>query len=138
MGIVLSPKGGALQRMLPFFRLGLGGRLGSGRQWMSWISMRDVVRGFQHIIRETTIQGPVNLVAPAPVQNIEFTRTMGRVLHRPTIFPVPRIALRLLYGKMADGTVLASQNVVPKVLTASGFRFEHSSLEAALRHELSA
>ena len=138
IGLVLSRRGGALARMLPFFRFGLGGRLGSGRQWMSWISMRDLTRAFQHIIATTEILDAVNLVAPTPVQNREFAKTLGKVLHRPAIFPVPRLALKLLYGEMADGTVLASQRLVPRVLTSTGFTFEHEALEDGLRYELGA
>lgn len=136
IGLVLSRDGGALARMLPFFRLGVGGRLGSGRQWMSWISMHDLTRAFQHIIDSSQVRDVVNLVAPAPVQNREFAKTLGKVLHRPSIFPVPRFALKLLYGEMADGTVLASQRVVPRVLTDTRFVFKHAVLEDALRHEL--
>jgi uncharacterized protein len=136
IGLVLSRNGGALARMLPFFRFGLGGRLGSGRQWMSWISMRDLTRAFLHIIDTSQMRGAVNLVAPNAVQNTEFTKTLGKVLHRPTILPVPRLALKLVYGAMAEGTILASQRVVPRALTDSGFVFEHPSLEEALRYEL--
>ena len=137
MGIVLSRRGGALARMLPFFRLGVGGRLGSGTQWMSWVSMRDVVRAMQYIVDTRSLRDAVNLVAPEPVRNSDFARTLGKVLHRPAIFPVPRFALKLLYGEMADGTILASQRIVPRALSESGFTFQHPTLDVALRHELS-
>lgn len=136
MGIVLSRRGGALGRMLPFFRFGLGGRMGSGRQWMSWIAMTDVVAAMLHVIATPALAGPVNFVAPNPVRNTEFAKTLGEVLHRPTVIPAPAFALRLMFGAMARGTILASQRVQPQRLVASGFRFPHEHLDDALRHEL--
>lgn len=135
-GLVLSPAGGALKKMLPPFRLGLGGRIGNGLQWMSWISIDDVVGALLHALLTDSFSGPVNLTAPEPVRNGDFTRTLGRVLSRPTPFPIPAAALRLALGEMATGTLLASVRVLPKRLLASGYRFEHSELEAGLRHVL--
>jgi uncharacterized protein (TIGR01777 family) len=134
-GLVLQRGGGVLARMLPPFRLGLGGRLGGGKQWMSWIAMEDVVRAIR-FVAETTISGPVNLVAPAPVTNSEFTKVLARVLHRPAILPVPRLLLQLLFGTMAENTILASQRLVPKRLAGAGFEFRHPLLEETLRFEL--
>ncbi len=138
IGIVLSPHGGALERMLPFFKLGTGGRMGSGRQWMSWISMRDVTGGIHHAIDHVQVNGPMNLVAPHPVQNSEFTSVLGSVLSRPAVIPVPALALKLAFGEMASATVLASQRVIPRVLQDSGFTFQDQTLQSALRHELTA
>ena len=135
-GIVLSPAGGALKKLLLPFRLGLGGQLGSGTQWMSWISIDDVAGAISHALLMDSLSGPVNLTAPEPVRNREFTRTLGRVLSRPTPFPVPAAVLRLGLGEMATATVLASARVAPKRLLASGYRFEHANLEQGLRHVL--
>ncbi len=134
-GIVLSPAGGALAKMLPPFRLGLGGRLGSGRQWMSWISVDDCAEAIGHLIG-SSLAGPVNLVAPEPVTNAEFTRTLGRVLNRPTLIPIPAALLRAVVGGLADEGLLASTRVVPTRLVGDGFRFRHPRLEDALRHVL--
>lgn len=136
IGFILSPRGGGLARMLPPFRMGLGGKLGSGRQWMSWISITDVVGAIQHALATEALQGPVNAVAPHPVTNAEFTRTLGRVLSRPTIFPMPGFAARLAFGEMADALLLASQRVQPVKLQASGFQFRHPELEGTLRELL--
>lgn len=130
-GVVLAVEGGALARMLPVFRLGLGGRLGSGRQWMSWISRDDAVAALRHLLGGG-VEGPVNLVAPAPVTNAEFTRCLAQALRRPAIFPVPAAALRLALGQMADEALLASTRAVPGRLRASGFAFRHPTLGAAL------
>jgi uncharacterized protein (TIGR01777 family) len=135
-GIVLGHGGGVLARMLPPFRLGLGGRLGSGDQWMSWIALGDMVRGLRFITDTPALHGPVNLVAPEPARNAEFTRTLARVLGRPAVFPVPAMALKLAFGEMAEHTILASQRVVPKRLAGAGFSFRHPRLEDALRVEL--
>ena len=129
-GVVLSPSGGALAKMLPPFRLGLGGRLGSGRQWMSWIHAADLAALFRHLLG-SPVAGPVNGVAPAPVTNAEFTRALAGAVHRPAIFPVPEAALRLLFGDMAD-VLLASQRVLPQAAEAGGFRFQFPRLEPAL------
>lgn len=135
-GIVLSPSGGALKKMLLPFQLGAGGRLGPGTQWMSWISREDWVGAVYHVLQNESVAGAVNLVAPEPVTNATFTETLGRLLHRPTIAAVPAFALRALFGEMAGGTVLASQRVRPAVLERSGFVFAHPSLSSALRFEL--
>jgi uncharacterized protein (TIGR01777 family) len=135
-GVVLSKKGGALAKMLTPFRLGLGGRIGSGRQWMSWISLDDVVGAIEHALGNASVEGAVNTVAPRPVTNAEFTATLGRVLNRPTVFPMPAFAARLAFGEMADELLLSGQRVVPRRLVESGYRFRHETLEAALRHVL--
>ena len=137
-GIVLSPRGGALQRLLPIFRLGGGGPLGSGRQWMSWISLEDHLSAMEHALFTESVRGAANLVAPNAVTNAEFATTLGRVLARPALVPVPSFALELLYGEMARETLLGGQRVLPRALSASGFEFEHPTLEAALRSELQA
>lgn len=133
IGIVLHPAGGALKKMLPAFRLGLGGPLGSGRQYMSWISREDLVGIIQHALVTPGLTGPVNAVSPRPVTNLEFTRALGKALHRPAFLPVPAVALKLLLGKLADEALLASARVEPAQLKASGFRFKHPDLETALR-----
>lgn len=134
-GVVLAKEGGALKRMLPLFRLGLGGRLGSGRQWMSWVSARDAARAL--VFLAGTEDGPaveaVNVVAPHPVTNGEFTRELGRALHRPAILPAPAFALRLAFGEMADAALLASTRVLPKRLEEMGFGFEDATLAEAFR-----
>lgn len=133
-GLVLSPRGGALAKMLPPFRLGLGGRLGSGRQYMSWIAIDDWLQAVGHILQTPALRGPVNLVAPNPVTNAEFTKTLGRVLGRPTVLPVPAFAIRIGFGEMGQALFLASARVTPAALAASGFVFRYPHLEAALRH----
>jgi len=135
-GLVLGTNGGVLERMLPLFRFGLGGRLGTGLQWMSWIAMSDYVAAIEFLIATTTVKGPVNLVAPEPARNKDFSKTLARVLGRPAIFPVPAIALEVILGTMADNTILASQRVAPKRLAGAGFEFRHPRLEEALRFEL--
>lgn len=136
-GVVLAPTGGALAKMLPAFRAGLGGRMGSGRQWMSWVTLPDVVRAILFTIETPSLSGPVNVVSPHPVTNLEFTRALGRVLGRPTLLAVPEFALRLMFGEMAQGTILESERVMPARLSAAGFRFEHERVEAGLRAVLS-
>jgi uncharacterized protein (TIGR01777 family) len=137
-GVVLSPRGGALARLLPPFRLGLGGPLGDGAQWMSWIALTDVVEAILFLVHADGdgVRGAVNLVAPEPVRNRDFTRTMGRVLHRPALIPVPKVALRTAFKGMADATLLASQRAIPRRLYEAGYRFRFPDLEPALRHEL--
>ena len=135
-GIVMSPKGGALKKMMPPFKLGLGAPLGSGEQWMSWISLPDVAGSVHHALANETLRGPVNIVAPNPVTNREFTKAFGRVLHRPTFLPMPAFAVRLLFGEMADAALLASTRVEPKKLKSAGYRFRHPELEPALRELL--
>jgi uncharacterized protein (TIGR01777 family) len=136
-GIVLSADGGALAKMLPPFRLGLGGPIGNGSQYMSWITIDDTVGALLHLLQHESIDGPVNLVAPTPVTNREFAQTLGKVLHRPTLLPLPAFAARLALGReAADEILLASQRVVPKRLMESGYEFQHSTLEMGLRHML--
>ena len=138
LGLVLAPDGGALARMLPPFRFGLGGRLGDGRQWMPWIHLEDVARAFRSLLEAPpgSLAPAYNLTAPAPATNAEFTRALGRVLRRPTPFPAPGFALRLALGEMADALLLSGQRAVPKRLLDSGFDFRHRSLDAALEHLL--
>jgi uncharacterized protein (TIGR01777 family) len=135
-GVVLSPSGGALQRMLPVFRLGLGGRLGTGNQWMSWISLPDVAGIVTRAIDDSSLAGAVNVTAPEPVTNREFTRALGSTLHRPTPFPVPAPLLGAGLGAMGEGTILASARVLPSRLMESGYRFRHADLAGALRDAL--
>jgi uncharacterized protein len=132
-GIVLARSGGALAKQLPLFRLGLGGRLGSGRQVMSWISLADEVGAILFAIGTEALRGPANLAGPAPVTNATFTAALSRVLHRPARLPVPAVALRLAFGaQLADEAILAGQRVVPSALLTHGYRFEHRTVEAAL------
>lgn len=135
-GLVLSPRGGALARLLLPFRLGLGGRVGSGRQWVSWIALTDTVRAIRHLLNDETFVGAANLATPNPVTNAELAATLGRALHRPAILPLPATALRVAFGEMGDATLLASQRMYPRRLLESGFRFSYPTLEGALRHEL--
>lgn len=132
-GIVLSRHGGALARMLLPFRLGLGGPIGTGRQWMSWISLDDAVGAVLHVLSAQAVQGPVNVVSPQPVTNRDFARTLGRVLRRPTWLSLPAPIARLALGEMAEALLLASTRVVPHVLGETGYRFAHANLESALR-----
>jgi hypothetical protein len=132
-GIILSGKGGALPRMVAPFKLGLGGRLGSGQQWMSWIAIEDVIGIIRYLITKEQISGPVNLVAPSPVRNEEFSRVLAGMLHRPAIFPAPAFVLRLAMGEMADGMLLASDRVQPERLLTAGYPFRFQILEPALR-----
>ncbi len=132
-GVVLDRHGGALAKMMPAFRLGAGGRLGSGRQWMSWIAMEDVLGIVRFALEHAVLDGAVNAVAPVPVTNAEFTAALARVVRRPALFPVPAFALNLMFGEMARGTLLASQRAVPRRLLAAGYVFRHAALEPALR-----
>jgi uncharacterized protein (TIGR01777 family) len=131
-GIVLSPKGGALGAMLVPFKLGLGGRTGDGRQWMSWIDVRDMVGAIHHILKNDLLLGPVNMVAPKPVRNAEFAQTLAGVLSRPAIFPMPAFAAKLMFGEMGEELLLGSQQVEPGKLIASGYPFRYRELRAAL------
>lgn len=135
-GLVLSPRGGALAAMLPVFRFGLGGRLGSGAQVWSWIALDDVVEAALHALRTDSLDGPVNFVAPEPVSNAEFTRVLGRVLRRPAPFAVPASAARLAAGEMAEEMLLTGARVSPRRLLETGYRFRFPTLEPALRHLL--
>lgn len=137
IGIVLSKDGGALAAMLPPFKFGLGGVVGSGKQWMSWVALTDLVSIFEYAIDTPEIAGPVNAVSPGSVTNKQFTKALGRVLSRPTILPVPGFAPKLLYGsECAEALVLGSLRVAPKRLNDAGFDFQFTELDAALRHEL--
>lgn len=131
LGVVLGA-GGALHKMLLPFRLGLGGRLGHGRQWLSWIALPDAVAAIRLALTDERLRGPVAAVAPNPVTNREFTRALAHALHRPALLPVPAFALRLLVGKMADEALLAGQRVVPRRLLDAGFRFAHERIDSAL------
>lgn len=135
-GLILSSAGGALPRTLPLFRLGLGGKLGSGRQWWSWIAIDDVVSLIQFALAQNALRGPVNAVAPNPVTNAEFTRVVAHVLSRPALFPAPAFILRAALGEMADSLLLASQRVRPAASLAAGFTYTYPVLEPALRHIL--
>jgi uncharacterized protein (TIGR01777 family) len=132
-GVVLSPDGGALGKMLPLFRAGVGGKLGSGRQLFSWIALEDVVGAIHFALRSPSFHGVANLTAPEPVTNAAFTHVLGRVLHRPTIASVPAAAIRALFGEMGQEAVLSGANVVPRALLDAGFRFRWPGLEDALR-----
>lgn len=131
-GVVLSAEGGALAKMLLPFRMGVGGKVGSGRQYMSWVALDDVVDAVIECLANDSLRGPVNVVSPNPVTNYEFTKTLGRVLRRPTIFPLPAFAARLALGQMADELLLASQRVRPAKLMEAGYTFRYPALEAAL------
>jgi uncharacterized protein len=131
-GVVLSAAGGALPKMLPPFRMGVGGNLGNGRQWMPWIDLRDEVGAIQHLLTADSVSGPVNMVSPNPVRNSEFTKALASVLHRPAIFPMPAFAARLAFGQMADELLLASQRVEPSKLVVSGYKFQRPDLQPAL------
>jgi len=135
-GVILSNEGGALAKMLTPFRMGVGGKLGDGKQYMSWIAIDDAVGAIEHALANDSLHGAVNVVAPEPVTNYEFTKAMGSVLSRPTIFPMPAFAARLAFGEMADATILASQRVEPVRLKESGFAFKYPELEGALKHVL--
>ena len=136
-GVVLAREGGALAKMLPAFRLGLGGRLGDGNQWMSWVSLTDAVGAIRHALTNMQCAGPVNVVSPEAVTNRDFTVILAHVLSRPAIFPVPAWVLRMVFGTMADETLLVSIRAVPRRLKDTGFVFREPNLEAALRAELS-
>lgn len=136
MGAVLTSAGGALAKMLLPFQLGIGGVVGDGSQYMSWITLDDVMSALHHVLTTEDVQGAVNIVAPTPVTNREFTKTLGRVLKRPTILPVPAFAVRLGFGEMADELLLASTRVEPKRLLETRYEFRYPTLEEALRHVL--
>ena len=136
-GIVLSAMGGALAKMLMPFKLGVGGRIGHGQQKMSWISLPDLVSAYVFAVENVSVQGAVNAVAPEPVTNIKFTKTLGKVLGRPTIFPLPKIFVKMFYGEMGKETVLSDLGVLPKSLTELGFEWQEAELEIALKHTLS-
>jgi uncharacterized protein (TIGR01777 family) len=135
-GVVLSPAGGALGKMLMPFKMGVGGRIGNGRQWMSWIDVQDMVGAIHHILKGDLLHGPVNLVAPKPVTNAEFTQTLASVLSRPAIFPVPAFVVKLVFGEMGETVLLGGQRVEPAQLVASGYPFRFSDLRASLQNAL--
>jgi uncharacterized protein (TIGR01777 family) len=132
LGVVLSAAGGALKKMLPPFRMGVGGNVGNGRQWFSWVDMQDVIGAIQHILKTDGLQGPVNLASPKPVTNAEFTKTLASMLLRPAILPMPAFAARLVFGQMGDELLLASQRLEPSKLLAGGYVFEKPDLRMAL------
>ena len=137
IGVVLSPKGGALAKMLLPFKLGVGGIIGSGKQYWSWIGLHDLVRIIAFCVEHDTIHGAVNAVSPNSMTNYDFTKAVGRVLHRPTLFPMPAFVAKLVLGEMADELLLASTHVIPKKLRAEGFEFHFPELVGCLEHELS-
>jgi hypothetical protein len=132
-GVILAANGGALAKMLPLFRLGAGGNLGDGQQWMSWISLSDVLRSIEFCMDCAEIHGPVNVVAPQPVRNAEFTQILAHHIHRPAMIPAPAFALRLAFGEMADAALLSSTRAVPAKLQQNEFVFDHPTLERGLR-----
>lgn len=135
-GIVLSPKGGALGQMVTPFKMGVGGKIGDGRQWMSWIDVQDMVGAIHHILKTDLLRGPVNMVAPRPVTNTEFTKTLASVVSRPAIFPVPKFAIKLAFGEMGETVLLGSQRVEPAELVSSGYPFRFSDLRSSLQNVL--
>lgn len=136
LGMVLGTGGGALAKMLPAFRWGLGGRLGTGRQFMSWISIDDVVAAIHHVLYNDDIHGPVNIVSPNPVTNAEFTRALAEILRRPAVMGLPAPLLRILLGELADELLLSSTQALPAVLSDAGFTFQHADLRTALRQSI--
>ncbi len=136
LGVVLSPKGGALSKMLLPFKLGVGGVIGSGKQFWSWIGLNDLVRAIAFCIENENIRGPVNAVSPQALNNYDFTKTVGKVLHRPTIFPMPAFVAKIVLGEMAEALLLSSARVVPENLQAHGFQFAQPDLKSCLEHEL--
>jgi uncharacterized protein len=132
-GIILAREGGALPKMTMPFKFGAGGKLGSGRQWMSWVALEDVVGILRSAIESPSVRGAVNIVSPQPLQNAEFTKVLAKAMHRPSLFPAPAFALRLALGEMADALLLSSQRVAPRALEKAGYRFLHSDLSAALK-----
>ncbi|HZQ96378.1 MAG TPA: TIGR01777 family oxidoreductase [Candidatus Sulfotelmatobacter sp.] len=135
-GVVLSREGGALGKMLPAFKMGVGGKIGDGRQWMSWIDVQDLVGAIHHILKSDLLHGPVNMVAPKPVTNAEFTRTLASVLSRPAIFPVPAPVVKFLFGEMGETVLLGSQRVEPTQLVSTGYPFRFRNLRASLENTL--
>jgi uncharacterized protein (TIGR01777 family) len=132
-GIILAREGGALPKMMPPFKFGVGGKLGSGQQWMSWVTLEDVVGILRFTIENASLRRAVNIVSPQPVQNAEFTKVLAKALHRPALFPAPEFALRLALGEMADALLLSSQRVAPQALEKVGYRFLHADLPTALK-----
>lgn len=137
IGIVQTPRDGALQRSLPVFRAGLGGPFGSGRQWWSWVMLADVIGVLHHAVTSDEVEGPINVTAPEPVTNAQWAKALGRVLGRPAVIPVPRFGPRLVFGEMADELIYVSARVLPAATLGSGYRFKYTDLEAGLRSVLS-
>lgn len=135
-GIILDADEGALAKMLPPFRMGAGGRVGDGKQWMSWIAVDDVTKALSFVLQNNSLHGPVNFVAPKPVTNAEFTKALGTALSRPTLFPIPAFGVRLIFGEMADALLLVSQKVEPQALETAGFEFDYPNIDAALKQVL--
>lgn len=135
-GIILDAKGGALAQMLPPFRMGVGGKIGNGKQWMSWVTLDDVVAVIKFLLVNQKLKGPVNVVSPGSVTNAEFSRTLGHVLSRPTFFPIPAFGVRIMFGEMADALLLSSQRVGPVLLLEAGYQFQYPQLAPALSHLL--
>lgn len=131
-GLVLGPSGGLLKKMVPPFRMFVGGPVGSGRQWMSWIHLADWIGMIRLAITNESIRGPINLVGPSPVTNRDFSTALGRALHRPSVMPLPEFVVRLMFGELADGALLASQHVAPKVAQSAGYQFKEPDLQDAL------
>lgn len=131
-GVILSPDGGVLAKMLPLFKMGLGGPVGSGEQWLSWVALPDVIAALQFLLTAEAIRGPVNVMSPHPMRNRDFAHTLGHALHRPSLLAVPAVALKVLLGEMAEETVLASQRAFPKVLQKHGYALRHTELDATL------
>ena len=136
LGVVLSPESGALGTTLPLFKLGVGGKIGDGRQWVSWVAIDDVVGAIVHALTDESVEGPVNVGSPNPMTNAEYTKVLGKVLGRPTVLPLPAPAARIMLGEVADALLLASQRMEPAKLEATGYDFRYPQLEGALRHLL--
>ena len=136
LGLVMHPDGGVLAKLIPVFNVGGGGKIGKGEQWMSWVGMHDMLRALVFLMVTDTLSGPVNITAPNPATNAQFSHTLGGVLHRPAIATVPEFAVKLMFGEMGEETLLSGQRVLPRRLLDSTFRFEYPELAAALRHEL--
>jgi uncharacterized protein len=136
LGLVMHPDGGVLAKLIPVFNVGGGGKIGKGDQWMSWVGMHDVLRALVFLMGTDTLSGPVNITAPNPATNAQFSHTLGEVLHRPALATVPEFAVKLMFGEMGEETLLSGQRVLPRRLLDANFRFEYPELAAALRHEL--
>ncbi len=134
IGVVLSTQGGALQKMLLPFKMGFGGRIGDGEQYLSWISLPEIVRIFLFLIKNTDFSGPVNLVSPTPATNIEFSKTLGKVLHRPAVLPIPEFVIRSIFGEMGVALLLSSSRVIPDKLLKAGYDFQHPNLHSAIQY----
>jgi hypothetical protein len=132
----MHPDGGVLAKLVPVFNLGGGGKIAKGTQWMTWIGLHDLVRALQFLIDTTSLSGPVNVCAPNPATNADFSHTLGDVLHRPSIATVPEFAVKMMFGEMGEETLLSGQRVMPRRLMEAKFKFEYPELAAALRHEL--